>query len=84
MSIKTQMTVTDALNSDRIAKQYNDALLAAAVEIKDDVSQRVTRANADLAACDHDNENAFALCVEELYLAEAAFIARHENTVVSL
>jgi hypothetical protein len=78
------MTVTDALNSDRIAKQYNDALLAAAIEIKDDVSQRVIRANADLAACDHDNENAFALCVEELYLAEAAFIARHENTVVSL
>jgi hypothetical protein len=84
MSTKTQMTVTDALNSDRIAKQYNDALLAAAIEIKDDVSQRVIRANADLAACDHDNENAFALCVEELYLAEAAFIARHENTVVSL
>ena len=63
MSTKTQMTVTDALNSDRIAKQYNDALLAAAIEIKDDVSQRVIRANADLAACDHDNENAFALCV---------------------
>ena len=31
MSTKTQMTVTDALNSDRIAKQYNDALLAAAI-----------------------------------------------------
>ena len=84
MSTKIKMTVTDALNSDRIAKQYNDALLAAAIEIKDEVSQRVIRANADLAACDHDNENAFALCVEELYLAEAAFIARHENTVVSL
>ena len=79
-----KMTVTDALNSDRIAKQYNDALLAAAIEIKDDVSQRVIRANADLAACDHDNENTFALCVDELDAAEGAFIALHENTVVSL
>ena len=79
-----KMTVTDALNSDRIAVTYNDALLAAAREINDDASQRVIRANADLAAVDHDNENAFALCVEELYLAEAAFITRHENTVVSL
>jgi hypothetical protein len=84
MSTKTQMTVTDALNSDRIAKQYNDALLAAAMEINDDASQRVIRANADLAACDRDNENGFALCVEMLYLAEEAFIGRHENTVVSL
>ena len=84
MSTKTQMTVTDALNSDRIAKQYNDALLAAAIEIKDDVSQRVIRANADLAACDHDNENAFAACVDELDAAEGAFIALHENTVVNL
>jgi hypothetical protein len=84
VSTKTQMTVTDALNSDRIAKQYNDALLAAAMEINDDASQRVIRANADLAACDRDNENGFALCVEMLYLAEEAFISRHENTVVSL
>jgi len=84
VSTKTQMTVTDALNSDRIAKQYNDALLAAAMEINDDASQRVIRANADLAACDRDNENGFALCVEMLYLAEEAFIGRHENTVVSL
>lgn len=84
MSTKTSMTVTDALNSDRIAKQYNDSLLAAAIEIKDEVSQRVIRANADLAACDHDNENAFAACVDEIDAAEGAFIALHENTVVSL
>ena len=55
MSTKTQMTVTDALNSDRIAKQYNDALLAAAREINEDVSHLVIRANADLAADDHDD-----------------------------
>ena len=79
-----KMTVTDALNSDRIAVTYNDALLAAAREIKDDVSQRVIRANNDLAAVDHDNENAFAACVDELDAAEGAFIALHENTVVSL
>ena len=79
-----KMTVTDALNSDRIAVTYNDALLAAAREINDDVSQRVSRANADLAAVDHDNENAFAACVDELDAAEGAFIALHENTVVSL
>lgn len=84
MSTKTQMTVTDALNSDRIAKQYNDALLAAAIEIKDGVSQRVIRAHNDLAAVDHDDENAFAACVDEIDAAEGAFIARHENTVVSL
>ena len=79
-----KMTVTDALNSDRIAVTYNDALLAAAREINDGVSQRVIRANADLATVDHDNENAFAACVDELDAAEAAFIACHENTVVSL
>ena len=79
-----KMTVTDALNSDRIAVTYNDALLAAAREINDGVSQRVIRANADLAACDHDNENAFAACVDELDAAEGAFIALHENTVVNL
>lgn len=79
-----KMTVTDALNSDRIAVTYNDALLAAAREINDDVSQRVIRANNDLAAVDHDNENAFAACVDELDAAEGAFIALHENTVVSL
>ena len=79
-----KMTVTDALNSDRIAVTYNDALLAAAIEIKDEVSQRVIRANNDLAAVDHDNENAFAACVDELDAAEGAFIALHENTVVSL
>ena len=79
-----KMTVTDALNSDRIAVTYNDALLAAAREINDGVSQRVIRANADLAAVDHDNENAFAACVDELDAAEGAFIALHENTVVSL
>ena len=79
-----KMTVTDALNSDRIAVTYNDALLAAAREINDGVSQRVIRANADLAAVDHDNENAFAACVDELDAAEGAFIALHENTVVNL
>ena len=79
-----KMTVTDALNSDRIAVTYNDALLAAAREINDGVSQRVIRANNDLAAVDHDNENAFAACVDELDAAEGAFIALHENTVVSL
>lgn len=79
-----KMTVTDALNSDRIAVTYNDALLAAAREINDDASQRVIRANNDLAAVDHDNENAFAACVDELDAAEGAFIALHENTVVSL
>ena len=84
MSTKMKMTVTDALNSDRIAVTYNDALLAAAREINDDVSQRVIRANNDLAAVDHDNENAFAACVDELDAAEGAFIALHENTVVSL
>lgn len=84
MSTKIKMTVTDALNSDRIAVTYNDALLAAAREINDDVSQRVIRANNDLAAVDHDNENAFAACVDELDAAEGAFIALHENTVVSL
>ena len=84
MSTKMKMTVTDALNSDRIAVTYNDALLAAAREINDGVSQRVIRANNDLAAVDHDNENAFAACVDELDAAEGAFIALHENTVVSL
>ena len=79
-----KMTVTDALNSDRIAVTYNDALLAAAREINDGVSQRVIRANNDLAAVDHDDENAFAACVDELDAAEGAFIALHENTVVSL
>ena len=79
-----KMTVTNALNSDRIAVTYNDALLAAAREINDDASQRVIRANADLATVDHDNENAFAACVDELDAAEGAFIALHENTVVSL
>ena len=79
-----KMTVTDALNSDRIAVTYNDALLAAAREINDDASQRVIRANNDLAAVDHDDENAFAACVDELDAAEGAFIALHENTVVNL
>jgi len=93
MSTKTSMTVMDALNRSvkqydntfkRLIKQYNDTLLAAAHKIKDNVSLQVIRANADLAAVDHDNENAFAACVDELNAAEAAFIARHENTVVSL
>ncbi len=93
MSTKIKTTVMDALNRSvkqyddtfkRLIKQYNDSLLAAAREINDGVSQRVIRANADLAAVDHDNENAFAVCVDELNEAEAAFIARHENTVVSL
>ena len=93
MSTKTSMTVIDALNRSvkqyddtfkRLIKQYNDTLLAAAHKINDDVSLQVIRANADLAAVDHDNENAFAACVDELNAAEAAFVARHENTVVSL
>ena len=84
MITKMMMNVTNALNSDRIDVTYNDALLAAAREINDDASQRVIRANADLATVDHDNENAFAACVDELDAAEGAFIALHENTVVNL
>ena len=84
MTTKFKVTVTDAQTNPHLARIYCDVLVAAACEINDAVSQRVIRANADLAACDHDNENAFALCVEELYLAEEAFIGRHENTVVSL
>jgi len=84
MFTKTKMTVTEARNNSHIARTYNDVFLAAAMQIKDEVSQRVIRAHSDLAAVDHDNDNAFAVCVDAVNAAEKAFINRHKNTVVSL
>jgi hypothetical protein len=84
MTTKFKVTVTDAQTNPHLARIYCDVLVAAAREINDAVSQRVIRAHNNLAAVDHDNENAFAACVDEIDAAEGAFIARHENTVVSL
>lgn len=85
MSTKIKVTVTDALNfHPHLARVYCDVLVAAAREINDEVSQRVLRAHNERACVDVDDEVAFDRCIEEMDAAEAAFITRHENTVVSL
>lgn len=85
MSTKIKVTVTDALNfHPHLARVYCDVLVAAAREINDGVSQRVIRAHNERACVDVDNEAAFDACIEEIDAAEGAFIARHENTEVTL
>jgi hypothetical protein len=85
MTTKIKVTVTDALNNyPHLARVYCDVLVAAAFDINDAVSQRVIRAHNERARVDCDDEVAFDRCIEEMDAAEGAFIARHQDTVVTL
>jgi hypothetical protein len=84
MTTKIQLTVTEAINNPYLARVYCDVLVATAREINDAVSQRVIRAHNERACVDIDNEAAFDQCIEEMDAAEGAFIAIHQNTVVTL
>ncbi len=84
MSTKIKVTVTNAFTNPHLARVYCDVLVAAAREIDDAVSQRVIRAHNERACVDIDNEAAFDSCIDEIYAAEAAFLACHKNTEVTL
>jgi hypothetical protein len=84
VTTKFKVTVTDAQTNPHLARIYCDVLVAAAREINDAVSQRVIRAHNERACVDVDNEFAFDACIEEMDAAEGAFIAIHQNTVVTL
>ena len=84
MTTKFKVTVTNAFTNPHLARIYCDVLVAAAREINDGVSQRVVRAHAERACVDVDNEVAFVACIEEIDAAEAAFIACHKHTEVTL
>ena len=84
MTTKFKVTVTDAQINPHLARIYCGVLVAAAREINDAVSQRVIRAHNERACVDVDNEFAFDACIDEIYAAEAAFIACHKHTEVTL
>ena len=84
MTTKFKITVIDAKTNPHLARIYCDVLYAAAREINDVISQRVIRAHNERACVDVDNEAAFDACIDEIYAAEAAFIACHKHTVVTL
>ena len=84
MTTKFKITVIDAQINPHLARIYCDVLYAAAREINDVISQRVNRAHNERACVDVDNEYAFDACIDEIYAAEAAFIACHKHTEVTL